>query len=166
MARYFRFPDELMSYDFIELYSKESNARLKIKYLALSHLKAGKHLIEVSSMIHVSYATIATWVTKLSADGLSGLTDKQRSGRTKKLPKDKLLNFKADVLELQSQRGGGRIIAKDIQTHIAKKYDCNCCLATVYNLLAEVNLVWITGRSSHPNRNESAQVELKKTLHN
>ena len=45
MARYFKFPEELKDYDFIGLYDKESNARLKIKYLALSYLKEGKPLM-------------------------------------------------------------------------------------------------------------------------
>lgn len=36
MERYFIFPEELKDYDFVGLYDKESNARLKIKYLALS----------------------------------------------------------------------------------------------------------------------------------
>lgn len=164
MARYFKFPEELKDYDFVALYDKESNARLKIKYLALSYLKEGKPLMEVSNLIYVGYSTIATWVFKLQTNGLTGLQNKARSGRTKKLSKDNLPAFKKDVLELQEQRIGGRVIAKDIQKHLAEKYGCDCCLATVYNLLAEVNLVWITGRSSHPKRDEAAQSEFKKTL--
>lgn len=99
---------------------------------------------------------------KLQTNVLTGLQCKARSGRIKKLSKDNLPAFKKDVLELQEQRIGGRVIVKDIQKYLADKYGCECCLATVCNLLAEANLVWITGRSSHPKRDEAAQSKFKK----
>jgi transposase len=164
MARYFEFPEELKQYDFVELYRKEQNPRLKIRYLGLSYLKDGKRLMEVSKLIHVTYETIASWVKKVESRGISVLADKPKSGRSRKFPKSKLPEFKNEVLQLQATRLGGRIIAKDVKQLIEEKYNCQCCIATVYNLLAAAGLVWITGRSSHPKLDIGAQEEYKKTF--
>jgi hypothetical protein len=48
------------------------------------------------------------------------------------------------------EKGGGRIIAEDIQELLANQYNCCYTLSGVYTLSARLNIVWISGRSKHP----------------
>jgi transposase len=71
--------------------------------------------------------------------------------------------FKDAVMRLQEQRSGGRITGRDIRTLLAEQFQVACCLNSVYNLLARLNLVWITVRSKHPKQSQASQDAFKKT---
>jgi transposase len=43
------------------------------------------------------------------------------------------------------------------------QFQVTCCLNSVYNLLARLDLVWTTVRSRHPKQNQVNQDALKKT---
>ena len=44
-----------------------------------------------------------------------------------------------------------------------KKFGVKCCLSSTYVYLKRANLVWITGRSKHPNTDLEKQSSFKKT---
>jgi hypothetical protein len=58
---------------------------------------------------------------------------------------------------LQEQRPGGRITGHDIRILLEEQFQVACCLNSVYNLLARLDLVWITVRSKHPKQSQASQ---------
>lgn len=146
MAKFFQFPKELLKYDFIGLYNKEKNAKLKIKFLALSYLKEGLKLSEVSERVHVTYQTVASWVSKIQLDSITGLLDKPKGHRASVLAKSQYEEFKEYVLQLYAD--SQKLIARDIQQLLEEKFDVTCCVATIYNLLAAVGLEWMCSRNT------------------
>ena len=164
MPRYLRYPEEYREVDFETKYKKEINAKLKIRYLALYYLSIGKTSTEIAELLSITTKVIGMWVNKLKTEGVEGLKDKAKPGRTRVFDKNRLDEFKQDVIKMQKDKTDGRIIASDIQKHLLEKYGIKYSKSSVYNLLRLANLVWITGRSSHPNRDLAKQEEFKKNL--
>ncbi|NYT46798.1 MAG: winged helix-turn-helix domain-containing protein [Candidatus Methanofishera endochildressiae] len=71
--------------------------------------------------------------------------------------------FKEAVITLQEERVGGRITGHDIRQLLDEQFQIKCCLNSVYNLLARLNIVWITVRSKHPKQDQTTQDDFKKT---
>jgi len=66
-------------------------------------------------------------------------------------------------MKLQDHRLGGRITGHDIRALLEEQFQVACCLNSVYNLMARLDLVWITVRSKHPKRSQASQDAFKKT---
>lgn len=79
------------------------------------------------------------------------------------LPPEQVEAFKKAVIELRDERQGGRIRGKDIAELLEKQFNIQCSLRSVYDTLNRIDLVWITGRSIHPEADLQAQEDFKKT---
>lgn len=157
--------DGLDQYDFDKLAkSPEFSARERLRFLAIAHIKDGARFVDVAKMIRIDSRSISVWANKFRKKGIDGLRDQYCGGAQLKLPADKYKEFQQAVVELQTNRKGGRIRGEDVRILLKTKYGIQCSLATVYNTLKRAKLVWITGRSQHPKGNEKAQQSFKKTL--
>jgi transposase len=96
-------------------------------------------------------------LARFKALGLDGLRESSRSGAKRKLPADQEIKFKEAVITLQEERVGGRITGHDIRQLLDEQFQIKCCLNSVYNLLARLNIVWITVRSKHPKQDQTTQ---------
>jgi transposase len=114
--------------------------------------------------LRVHETTVHGWVLRFKTAGLDGLKESPRSGAKRKLPADQEAKFKDAVIDLQEQRSGGRITGHDVRTLLEEQFQVNCCLNSVYNLLARLSLVWITVRSKHPKQSQASQDTFKKTF--
>ena len=135
-----RLPVNFFSYDFIKLAKKEKNSALKIRYLALSHIAAGKTVIEVATIIHKSSRMIHRWLNKLDKLGLDGLKDKQGRGRTLYLSREKEAEFRNIVLIFLKENNRTKAFGYDIQYLLKNNYSIDCSLPTAYSILARINL--------------------------
>jgi transposase len=129
----------------------------------MAHLQAGRDYHEIATALRVPKITVQGWVQRFKADGLDGLRESPRSGAKRKLAAAQEAGFKAAVLRLQGQRPGGRVTGHDIRALLAEQFQVACCLSSVYNLLARLDLVWITVRSKHPKQSQAGQDAFKKT---
>lgn len=158
-----KLPPELFEHNFTQLAKREPHARTRQRFLGLSHLQDGATITEVAKICKTARSTIYDWLKRLALEGIDGLQEKEGRGCHSKLSLDQHEAFKRAVLELQSNRTGGRIRGKDILKLMEEKFNITCNLSTVYRILERVNLVWISGRSIHPKANLKAQEEFKKT---
>jgi transposase len=55
-------------------------------------------------------------------------------------------------------------MGKVIQKYIQETYDVNYCVRNIYRLMNDLDIVWITARSKHPNQDLAAQKAFKKFL--
>jgi len=71
----------LMEHHFSTLISGTSNARLRLKLLAVSHFIDGKNRTEIASFLKVSRRSVNVWIKAYLDSGLDGLTAKPNPGR-------------------------------------------------------------------------------------
>ena len=129
----------------------------------MAHLQEGRDYHEIATALRVSKITVQGWVQRFKVAGLDGLRESPRSGAQRKLEASQEAPFKEAVMKLQDQRSGGRITGHDRRTLLEEQFQVSCCLNSVYNLLARLNLVWITVRSKHPKQSQTRQDAFKKT---
>ena len=109
--------------DFLSLAKKESSGRIRIRLLALSHIKNGVSHRKTAKMLQVSPVSIQAWVKRFRRSGLEGLKDKLlNKGRKQMLPKGKEGELRELVLKKQKQLTGGRLIGTDIIKIIKEQY--------------------------------------------
>ena len=134
-----RLPTNFANYDFKELAKQEKNAALKIRYLAFSHIAAGKTVIETADLVHKSSRMIHRWLNKLEKFGLDGLKDKLGRGRKVRLPKEKEAEFINIILDFKKTYNKDKVTGVNIQKLLKKYYDIDCTLPTAYNTLTRLN---------------------------
>ena len=150
-------------YDFDKLSKTEGSARERRRYLAFAHIREGKSFTEVAAMIRVKLRTLMNWIVRFKKNGITGLKEKAGRGAKPHLPPESYEAFRSAVLELQAKRKGGRIKGRDILELMENKFGITPSRSSVYDTLKRADLVWITGRSKHPEGDEIAQETFKKT---
>ena len=154
----------LTEIDFIALARKETNARKKMRYLALAHFKEGQSRAAIADALKISRTSINKWVSLFLNHGLEGLNDARRTGRPSglTLQQKKALS---DYIEAYSELNkGGRLQGVDIQNYIAEHFSIEYEISNIYRLLRELNFSWITSRSKHPKQSQEAQDFFKSFL--
>jgi transposase len=152
----------MQAHDFHALAKTERHSRTRVRFLGMAHLQEGRSYHEVATALRVSKITVQGWVQRFKTAGLDGLRESPRSGAKRKLAADREAAFKEAVLRLQDQRSGGRVTGHDIKALLDQQFQVVCCLNSVYNLLARLNLVWITVRSKHSKQSQANQDTFKK----
>jgi transposase len=151
--------------NFALLAKKEKRGRVRIRFLALAHLKRGSSYRRTAKMLDVSPVSIGNWINRFVNSGLDGLQDQTfNSGRRQMLPKNKEEELKRLVLEEQKKLRGGRLIGADIIEFIKKKYGISYSSAGFYHLMDRIGLVWISSRSQHPKASKKKRANSKKTF--
>lgn len=151
-----------MDHDFSKLIASTSNARMRIRLLAVSHFVDGKNRTEIASFLKVSRTSVNKWVTQYLNEGLEGLAEKPHTGRPALLTQVHLNQVKKYVTDNAIKPQGGRLQGKDIQKYIHSEFGVLYQKTNIYHLLHELNLSWITTRSKHPKQSVEAQDAFKK----
>jgi transposase len=147
---------------FLDLYKKEANPRVRVRFLAMQHKKEGKNFVEIADILKISRHAVMDWHNWFLEEGVDGLYDEQRSGRRPKLARKDEKKFLDELEKIQNEKGGGRITGDDIRIMLKEKFNAEYITNGVYELLKRLNIVWITGRSIHPKADKEAQEEFKK----
>lgn len=152
-----------MPTDFHALSKKESNSRLKLKYLALAHFHDGMSRYQIAAALRVSRTSVNKWISTYLNEGLDGLQPKKSKGRPPHLSQEQLKLIKAYVEKLSTSETGGRLTGKCLQDYIATTFGINYGLTNIYNILHKLGFSWITSRSRHPKQAQDKQ-DFFKTL--
>ena len=152
----------LMKHDFPRLIKSTSNARLRMRYLAVSHFTDGKSRTEIAKFLKVSRVSVNQWVKAYLDHGLEGLQEKAHPGRPHRLTEEQRRQLKKHVTEHAIKTGGGRLQAQDIGLYIENSFGITYQSSGIYRLLHDIGLSWITTRSKHPKQSIEAQEAFKK----
>jgi len=114
------------------------------------------HFVTLSMVVNCMMLSTSLFLT--SAQSGNG------RGRYKKLPTGKEAELKKEILLLQENRDGGRVIGKDVRVLLKEKYEVEYSLSSVYVLLDRLNLTWITSRSIHPKTSPEAIESFKQNF--
>ena len=150
--------------DFSSLSRIEKNPRMRIRLLALAHIKDGTSYRKVAKMLKTSANTVQTYANKFRDFGVAGLKDKEGRGRKPNFPRDKEKELEKVILERQKKRKGGRLTGTDIKNIVNKEFGIGCALRTTYDLLNRINFVCISSRSKHPKSDQKAQEDFKRNF--
>ena len=119
---------------------------------------------EVSKIVKYSRQTIGEWAKMYNEGGLDKmLSIRKGRGRKARVTNDKKTEFNEYVMQLQKERGGGRIIGDDIVDMIKEKYKESYSVSGVYKLLKRMGMSWVSARSIHTKSNLEVQEAFKKT---
>lgn len=154
--------DKLKLIDLKPLIAKENNGRMRMRLLALSHIKGGADRAQTAIYLKTSRKAVNDWAKKFYENGLEGLKEQTRVGRPCKLTAEQLISFKEYVTKNSIKPTGGRLTGKSLVNYIKEEYEVTYCLDNIYRLLNSLNFSWITSRSKHPKQSEEVQENFKK----
>jgi transposase len=144
------------------LIAQETNGRMRIRLLALLHIKDGADRTQAAKHVKVSRKVVNDWAKKFFNEGLEGLNEKTRSGRQSKLTEDQLSELKEYIQRHSIKESGGRLNAAALVSVIDDKFGVKYSRTNVYRLLHALNFSWITSRSRHPKQSQEIQEDFKK----
>ena len=148
--------------DFKPLIAKETNGRMRVRLMALSHIKDGANNAQTARNLHVIRRIVNEWVKRFYEQGLKGLQEEPRSGRPCKLNNEQLTQLSEYISNNSIKENGGRLKAQTIATYISKEFKVQYSVFNIYRLLHQLGFSWITSRSRHPKQSEEVQEDLKK----
>uniref|UniRef100_UPI00048E44D1 helix-turn-helix domain-containing protein n=1 Tax=Psychromonas aquimarina TaxID=444919 RepID=UPI00048E44D1 len=85
--------------DFPNLIQSTSNARLRMRLLAVSHFVDGKNRTEIARFLKVSRVSVNKWVKAYLDFGVDGLFEKTHTGRPSRLTADQKIQIKQYITE-------------------------------------------------------------------
>lgn len=140
----------------------ETDPRKRIRLLAVAHFLDGHSRYEIARMLKVARRSVNTWISAYLCTGIDGLEAKKAKGRTSYLSekqKQQLVKY----IEKQSQsETGGRLTGEDIHRYILESFNVQYHPNSIYLLLKQLNISWITSRSRHPKQSQAMQDAFKK----
>lgn len=148
--------------DFKSLIAKETNGRMRVRLMALSHIKEGANNSQTARNLHISRRIVNDWLKSFYAQGLDGLKEKSRSGRPSRLNEVQLAKLSEYIRNNSIKESGGRLNAQVLVNYIAQEFNLNYCVSNVYRLLHQLGFSWITSRSRHPKQSDEIQENFKK----
>lgn len=148
--------------DFKALIAKETNGRMRVRLMALSHIKEGANNAQTARNLHISRRSVNDWVKRFYENGLEGLKEKPRTGRPCALNGSQLTQLGEYVRNNSIKENGGRLKAETLATYIAQEFKVEYTIFNVYRLLHQLGFSWITSRSRHPKQSDKIQEDFKK----
>ncbi len=148
--------------DFKTIAAKETNARMRIRLLALAHIKDGTSKNKAAIYLKVSRTSVNQWTSLFLSKGLDGLKEKPRSGRPNALTETQLELLKQHVIIESIRPSGGRLMGIDFVNYIKAEFSVTYSVWNIYKLLHSLNFSWITSRSKHPKQSIEMQDAFKK----
>lgn len=148
--------------DFRALSKKEKNPRVRMRFLGLAHVKDGASYRKVANMLKTSYRSVQNWVNRFVNEGIEGVKDKNVGGKEPYFPKDREEELRNLLVQKQSEMRGGRLIGTDIQKIVENQFGVAYAMSSIYELLARINMVYVSSRSKHPKSDKKMQETFKK----
>ncbi len=150
--------------DFLKMAKRESSKRIHERLLALHHLCNGKNRHEAAAIVGRCDEWLRAWVLKYHNGGYQNLISKKPPGRSNYLTSEQESELVVDILRLQDERDGGRLIGAEIADHVKKKYSVIYKGTSIYDLLERIGMSWVSSRSKHPKADSKKQRSFKQTF--
>lgn len=135
------------------------------RILAIAHVLDGASRAEAASACGMDRQTLRDWVHRFNTEGLEGLADKARPGRSPALSDKQMAELKQIVLTGPDLARDGVVRWRccDLQGVIAARFGVAVHERTVGKLLRRLRLTRLQPRPHNPKRDEAAQELFKKT---
>jgi transposase len=121
----------LKGIDFPSLIAKQQNGRMRIRLMALSHIKNGANRTQTAKYLQVSRRIVNEWVKRFNEEGLDGLKEKPRSGRPRALSPEQLKKLKAYVVSHAIKPDGGRLKGILVIAYVEQEFGVSYSLKNI-----------------------------------
>jgi transposase len=144
--------------------ARRADARQARRMLAIAMVLDGHPRSLAAQAGGMDRQTLRDWVHRYNADGIAGLRDAPRSGRTPALSERQLEELKALVLAGPDPARDGvvRWRCVDLRSVIASRYGVVVHERTVGKLLRRMGMTRLQPRPYHPRKDAAAQEAFKK----
>lgn len=125
----------------------------------------GRTRSEAATQNGMDRQTLRDWVHRYNAEGVAGLQDRHRSGRTPALTAEQQAELKALVIngpDLATHKVV-RWRCKDLRAEVAKRFGREVHESTIGKWLHQLGLTRLQPRPVHPKKDPEAEVAFKKT---
>lgn len=143
----------------------QTDARVRIRLLAIANVLDGMSRGEAALCVGLSRNALHHWISRYNRKGLEGLSDRPRCGRPTNLDPQKAERFKQRVVTGAELSRDGIVSFRGwkLQEILSQEFDAEYALSSVYKVLNRLNLRPLQPRPRHPDTDELAQEEFKKT---
>jgi transposase len=143
----------------------ESNARVRVRLLAIANVLDGMSRKDVARSAGVSRNAVCGWIDRYNQQGIDGLSDSPRSGRPTNIDPQQLDRFKQRVQTGPDPSIDGIVAFRGwkLQEILRQEFNAEYALSSVYQVLNRLKLRPLKPRPRHPDTDPSAQEEFKKT---
>ncbi|GLS91837.1 hypothetical protein GCM10007916_29070 [Psychromonas marina] len=111
-----------MTQELSKIISSTSDARLKLRLLAVSLFLDGKNRTQISEYLKVSRTSVNSWIQTYLIQRTSGLKEKKHTGRPKGLSVEQLSQLKDFVVFSAVKADGCRLQGKDVQCYVLTEF--------------------------------------------
>lgn len=163
MGKRLEVSEDFYAEDFIKAASSQRDKRVYVRLLALHHIQQGYSYAAAGKQLCVHWRSVQEWMKRYKLGGLSGLNNRSGQGKKPLLNEGLAQEFKARFVAHQEARAGGRLTGKDAQALLKHWFSVSYSQTSIYRLLHRIGLSWISGRDIHPQADQVAQTDFKKT---
>lgn len=142
----------------------ERDPRVRCRLLAIAYVQSGHSAYEGDELFGLSAVQIRQWIKRYNAEGVEGLSDRQRPGARPRLDAQQRAAFLARLHAGPSPESGlAAWRGEDIRQLLAQEFGAQYSLSGVYALLHRLRQSSLVPRPSHPSRDPTAQAAFKKS---
>jgi transposase len=143
---------------------REHDGRVSARLIALANALDGMDRASAARLAGMDRQTLRDWVHRYNAEGIAGLYDRPKPGRTPKLTEGQMASLKAIVLAgpnpVVDQIGRWRIV--DLCRYVEERWEVSYSETGMLRLLWSLDLSHRKTRPRHPQSDEKAQQAFKK----
>ncbi len=130
--------------DLMRLIRKETNARMRLKLLALLHFQEGRSRYQIAEYLKVSRTSVNKWIANYLTAGLEGLKEKKHTGRPAALNDTQIEQLTHFIKARTCSRSTDPLHGCDIQRYISESFGVNYEISNIYRILERLGYAWIT----------------------
>ena len=156
--------DDISSDELRRYARRESNGRVRTRRIALANALDGMDRAHAARLAGKDRQTLRDWVHRYNAEGIAGLRDRPKPGRTPKLSEGQMASLKAIVLTGPDPAADkiGRWRVVDLCRYVEERWDVGYSETGMLRLLWSLDLSHRKTRPRHPQSDATAQQAFKK----
>jgi transposase len=156
--------DDICSDELRRQARRDSDGRVSARLIALANALDGMDRAQAARLAGMDRQPLGDWVHRYNAEGIAGLCDRPKPGRTPKLTEGQMASLKAIVLAgpdpATDQTGRWRVV--DLCRYVAQRWDVSYSETGMLRLLWSLDLSHRKTRPRPPQSDEKAQQAFKK----
>ncbi|NRD74128.1 helix-turn-helix domain-containing protein [Shewanella sp. VB17] len=133
----------------MQLIRKETNARMKLKLLALLHFQEGKSRYQIADYLKVSRTSVNKWITSYLALGLEGLKAKKHTGRPAALNDEQIQQLSRFITSRLAIQSADPLHGCDVQAYIHDNFGVMYEISNIYRILERLECTLVTHLDEH-----------------
>ena len=160
-----RLRDDYSKEDLRALAAKARDGGQARRLMALAAVADGKSRGEAAALGLMDRQTLRDWVIRFNAEGPEGLVNRTSPGRSAKLTAQQKQELR-QVVEKEPQEYDRDVVRwrrADLAAVVKERFAVDCHETTIGRVLRELGFSHISARPRHPEKDEQAAEDFKKT---